>query len=423
MLKDRATRLAMLLPRPLRRLLKTRVAPPAFRAVRRLKGGTGAKSPARAFRVADAETFAGYYDIEPVSPDGTSLLAHAASVRRQSLGPTDGARVGWFDLGTGDFHQVAETRLWNWQMGARLRWWKGERADALAFNTVHASAPACCVGWAGSEPRMLLPLPLFDISRDQRIGLSLNFGRLARCRPGYGYAAVEDPFAGELLPAGDGVVIADLATGKSSLAYSLVDFSRLLDEPVPGALHYLNAGSLSPSGKHFSVLHKYLPDPGNVNKWVVHAVIGRSDGSRLFRVPLPGNASHYWWIDDERIVYTANRGPASSYVLYDCRDQSLTSFSRAAPGIDGHPSCTQGGEEPLWITDQYPDLYGEQALYQFRAGDERCVELARFLADPRYQDEWRCDLHPRWSGDGRSVLVDSTHEGFRAIYSVAARPG
>jgi len=33
-------------------------------------------------------------------------------------------------------------------------------------------------------------------------------------------------------------------------------------------------------------------------------------------------------------------------------------------------------------------------------------------------DECRCDLHPRWNRDGTAIYFDSTHEGFRAIYSV-----
>ena len=33
----------------------------------------------------------------------------------------------------------------------------------------------------------------------------------------------------------------------------------------------------------------------------------------------------------------------------------------------------------------------------------------------------RCDLHPRWSADGRLITVDSIHSGRRAIYQLGSR--
>jgi hypothetical protein len=83
--------------------------------------------------------------------------------------------------------------------------------------------------------------------------------------------------------------------------------------------------------------------------------------------------------------------------------------------VDGHPSLhTDTGR---WITDTYPDLYGEQSLHVLEP-DGSARQIGRFLADSRYSDEWRCDLHPRWSPDGRTVIVDSTHEDARAIHMV-----
>jgi len=39
------------------------------------------------------------------------------------------------------------------------------------------------------------------------------------------------------------------------------------------------------------------------------------------------------------------------------------------------------------------------------------VELGGFHQPQDFEWEWRCDLHPRFSPDGKSVVIDSTHGG------------
>ena len=46
----------------------------------------------------------------------------------------------------------------------------------------------------------------------------------------------------------------------------------------------------------------------------------------------------------------------------------------------------------------------------------RRIELGSFHSPEEYTGEWRCDLHPRSSPDGRLVSIDSAHRGGRQIY-------
>jgi len=79
---------------------------------------------------------------------------------------------------------------------------------------------------------------------------------------------------------------------------------------------------------------------------------------------------------------------------------------------DGHCSYLPGNE---WIlNDSYPgqsERLRELHIYHLPSG--RKVPLGSFYSVPEYTGEWRCDLHPRFSPDGRSVVIDSVHEGNR----------
>lgn len=54
---------------------------------------------------------------------------------------------------------------------------------------------------------------------------------------------------------------------------------------------------------------------------------------------------------------------------------------------------------------------GEQSLLLSLADADRIVLLGRLHLPREYAGEWRCDMHPRCSPDGRSAIIDSPHGG------------
>lgn len=76
---------------------------------------------------------------------------------------------------------------------------------------------------------------------------------------------------------------------------------------------------------------------------------------------------------------------------------------------NGHCTYLPGNE---WIlNDTYPDAERYQELYLYHVPTGKKVPLGRFPAPEVYTGEWRCDLHPRSSPDGRLVCVDAPHPG------------
>jgi len=90
------------------------------------------------------------------------------------------------------------------------------------------------------------------------------------------------------------------------------------------------------------------------------------------------------------------------------------------PG-DGH--CTYSPDLKWILCDTYPDRQRNIHLYLYHVAENRRVDVGSFFQPPEYWSdphfrEWRCDLHPRFTPDGRHVVVDSPHAGGRQLYVV-----
>lgn len=52
-----------------------------------------------------------------------------------------------------------------------------------------------------------------------------------------------------------------------------------------------------------------------------------------------------------------------------------------------------------------------QHPYLYEVSSGKRVPLGHFRSPAEYNGEWRCDTHPRFSPDGRKVVIDSPHGG------------
>ncbi|RKU26018.1 hypothetical protein C6497_14640 [Candidatus Poribacteria bacterium] len=62
------------------------------------------------------------------------------------------------------------------------------------------------------------------------------------------------------------------------------------------------------------------------------------------------------------------------------------------------------------------ERYTELMLYNIT--ENRKVFLGKFQQDKQFTGDIRCDLHPRWSTDGKTITFDSIHENTRQIYCI-----
>ena len=76
---------------------------------------------------------------------------------------------------------------------------------------------------------------------------------------------------------------------------------------------------------------------------------------------------------------------------------------------------SKSGKENIFISDTYPDKYGERKLFLFNIENNKEYILGKFNSPLKYRSDYRCDLHPRWNNDGTLVSFDSTHTNIRTL--------
>jgi hypothetical protein len=359
---------------------------------------------------AGEECFYGYFGLQPWSGDGRRLLFHHWRARQPG-------RVGVRarDIATGAVQVIGESSAWNFQQGSLAQWIVRGGVDCAIFNDVVDGQLACrIVAPDGAEWRQ--PWPVQALHPGGAEALSLNYRRLARIRPEYGYDVVVSNFSPEQAPEADGLWRVDLATGSATLAVTLADLARRQRRADMGsAEHEVNHAVYSPAGSRFVFMHRWIGPAGKFSRLYV----ANSDGSDLRLLLDHRMVSHYAWRDEQTLLVWA-RAPdrGDRYYLLD-----VTSGAREAccPGTldrfgDGHPSYSPDGR---WIvTDSYPDRGRMRRLLLCHPDAGVVIEAGAFHAPWRYDGAERCDLHPRWNRDGTLVSIDSAHEGTRWTYVV-----
>ena len=394
-----------------RSTLRTQEANLRNRLVRHV-GGRGLVEtalPWRAYEDGEAHVFFGYHDITPFHLRESRLLAHRVPLGASPL--SDPAEVGFFERETGRFAVVAQTDLWCWQMGARLRWLP---SGQIAWNTLADERTYGCTIADAESGRIVARLrtPLYDVDSSGRYGLSLDFSRLQRLRPGYGYARLPEAALAEARPTASGIQLVNLADGGNERLMSVAEIAAIDPHPgMAGATHYLNHLSFAPSGERFCVFHIWQGPDGR--RRLRHLVF---DLQRRLIAYIPGqeHVSHYDWLGDSAglLVFARLPGdPAPRYQMVDIATGERTPVGDGTLTDDGHPMF-RPGHEPTFVSDTYPDRSAYRRLYMCDAATRA---LAAFHSPTALQGETRCDLHPRWSPDGRLIAVDSAHMGRRAI--------
>ncbi|MPY87748.1 MAG: hypothetical protein GEU99_07490 [Luteitalea sp.] len=359
----------------------------------------------------------GYYDKQQFDPTSRYVLGMAVDFEHRSPRPDDVIRVGMVDLHDGDrWIELGESRAWGWQQGCMLQWRPGSASEVL-WNDREGARFVCRVLDVRSGKQRTLPRAVYALDPGGRWAVGTEFARIQDLRPGYGYAGIDDPSADVRAPAGSGIYRIDLETGEHRQIVSLGGILRIPhgDERLDESWHWFNHLLVNTDGSRFTFLHRWRKELGERAQragggFVTRMLTADPDGANVYVIDPSGHTSHFIWRDPQHILaWTRVAGKDGFYLLED-GTRNVQAIGEGVMTRNGHQTYVPRTNNEWILNDTYPDRADrKQTLYLYHVPTNRRIDLGRFHSPPQYAGEWRCDLHPRSSPDGRLVVIDSPH--------------
>ena len=372
----------------------------------------------------------GYYDKWQFDPTGRYVLGMEVDFQHRSPTPDDAIRIGMVDLKDNDrWIELGESRAWNWQQGCMLQFIPGSRDEVIWNDRVKDGLQERFVAHVlniKTGRKRTLPAPVYALSPDGRYAIAPDFRRLNDCRPGYGYAGIADPNSGNRAPDNAGIWRMELKSGKQELIVSFAqcaamgykERSRPFHNDPEKAKHWFNHLLFSTDGKRFLWLHRWRIFDGLDRQaaarggFSTRMFTASADGKDLFVVDPYGGTSHFIWRDVQHIAAWAwQPSREERFYLFKDKTDRVEPIAPEVMTVNGHNTYLPRGNNRWILNDTYPDKARLQHPYLYDTQKNARHWLGHFHSPPEYVGEWRCDLHPRCSPDGKRVVIDSTHEG------------
>jgi len=365
-----------------------------------------------------------YYDKLLFDPTDRYVVCNEVDFEGRSPAPDDVIRVGMVDTKAGDkWTELGTSRAWNWQQGCMLQWVPGSKSE-VAWNDREGDHFVCHILDVKTGRKRTLPNPFYCLSPDGRWGVAPDFRRLNDTRPGYGYTGLPDPNRDVLAPSNAGIWRLDMRTGRQTLIFSFADAAKIpfTGQPelafTPESKHWFNHLLVNTDGTRFFFLHRWTL-PGKKG-FFTRAFTARPDGSDLYELIPTGKVSHFVWRDAKHITAYAGHPPTNEwkFCIFEDKTRNVEVIGEGILKGDGHITHVPGTRNQWVLNDTYPDKQRCQNVHLFHIPTKRRVELGHFPSPKEYAGEWRCDTHPCCSRDGKSVILDSPHQGGRQVYLI-----
>lgn len=348
----------------------------------------------------------GYYDKCPWDVTGRYILATRIKNATAKADSTELAEIVTIDLNNNNaINVITSTHCWNVQQGCMAQWMD---ESSILYNDFRNGSYCAIILNIRNQEERIISMPVYTVSKDKKTALSLDFSRLHRLRPGYGYANISEVTKSEKCPDKTCIWKIGLETGDVQPLLKYTDFANYEPrEEMNDAEHKVNHLMISPEGTRFMVLHRWFKNKIKYTRLVTCDI----DGRNMYNLSDDDFVSHCCWKNGHEILSYLNKydGGKGYYLMQD----KTKEYKRLCPELvmDGHPTYSYDGERI--VTDTYPDRKRMQSVYVIE--DSIVKRVARVFSPFKYKGDVRCDLHPRWKPDGSQVCFDASYKGKRSV--------
>lgn len=345
-----------------------------------------------------------FYDGLQFDPTGRYALAMKVHFQNRDVTAEDQGEIGYFDRhNNNQWIKIGVTRAWNWQQGCRLTW-RGDSNEVLWNDLADDGTHFVCRAFDFKTRTVrTLPRAIYDVSRDGAFALTHNFERM-RHGKSTNYVGIHDRYEDRFAPSEIGVEKMDMNTGQVEFLISLERISQIaFPDGYTGKtnLYFFREG-WNPSGSRFITFLKNADRPTYTGGWSISAD-GR-DVRFFYMTP-----SHHVWLDDETIL------DGRHFSIYKDNGSGKPQTIADVGSVDFDPTVLPGDQ--WFVLDTYP-LEGWQHVVLFHRPTNQFVPLAK-LKNTAPDGDYRVDIHARATRDGRTICIDSSHDGLgRQMYLI-----
>ena len=369
---------------------------------------------------ANHEYFFGYYDKSPWDSSDRYMLCLKANDTWSDVSPKEKADILLIDTAKEEddperIRNLASTNAWNVQQSCMLQWLGPDYSSRILYNDFRNGAYCAVILELATMKETVIHAPAYTVSADGKTALTLDFSRLYNLRPGYGYYNVPEKTKDAALPDEPCIWKINLETGDVAPLLKYTDFAVFQPRPEmqeKDSVHKVNHLMLRPDGKRFMVLYRWIVGQRKYTRLVTCNI----DGSDMYVLSDDDMVSHCFWKDDETILAFENKkdGGPGYYLMKDQTQEYVRCWSELTG--DGHPSYSP--DRSKIVTDSYPDRARIQYLRVMKDENSQPEIVAKVFSPFKYDNDTRCDLHPRWNHAGDRICFDAVFEGHRGLYCV-----
>lgn len=309
-----------------------------------------------------------------------------------------------------DNEVISTSKSWNWQQGSMATWIDDNH---IIHNDFDGTKYISKIIDINTKEVKVIDHPVYSVSSDGKFSLSVNFSRLAKLRKDYGYFNL--PYSALKEDDKDGIYYVDLINNKYELFLSLKDIYRFkAKENMKNAIHKVNHIDISPNNDKAIFLHRWFVN----NKKYTRLLCVDIKTKQLSLLADNDMVSHMTWYSNDKVFgYLKGNDNKDGYYFIDMNGNQKPIRNNLLVD-DGHPTILNNR---YIATDTYPDYTCKSKLLLIDTELNKVSVLGKFYSPKRYQNDKRCDLHPRFDSEGNSLTFDSVANGNRNIYKITIK--